>query len=56
MGNFTLLILDSTIPDNNFKKVLIDGNEYETEIVYDLKSSIGILGKGTFESKEIRFV
>lgn len=55
-GKMTLLILDSPIPDSNFSKVLIDGNAYETEIAYDLKDSIGILGKGEFENKEIQFI
>lgn len=52
----SLLILDSPIPDINFSKVLIDGNTYGTEIDYDLKNSIGILGKGEFENKEIQFI
>lgn len=55
-GKMTLLILDSPIPDSNFSKALIDGNAYETEIAYDLKDSIGILGKGEFENKEIQFI
>lgn len=56
IGNITLLILNTSIPDCNFKKVLIDGKEYETEIAYDLKDSIGIVGKGDFENKEIQFI
>lgn len=56
IGKFTLLILNTSVPDNNFKKVIIDGKEYETEIAYDLKDSIGIVGKGNFENKEIEFI
>ena len=55
-GKCTLLILDSPIPNKNFHKVSIDGNKYETEIAYDMKNSIGILGNGEFEGKEIVFV
>ncbi len=55
-GKYTLLILNVLVPNINFKKVIIDGNEYETEIAYDLKNSIGILGKGNFVNKEIQFI
>lgn len=55
-GNYTLLILDAPVPDTNFKKIIIERNEYETEIAYDLKNSIGILGKGNFVNKEIQFI
>lgn len=55
-GKFTLLILDSPVPDSNFQKVSIDGKEYETEIAYDLRNSIGIPGKGDFEGKNVQFV
>ena len=56
VGKYTLLILDSPVPAVNFKKVSIAGVEYETEIAYDMKNSIGVLGKGAFENEEIIFI
>ena len=55
-GNSTILLLDSEIPHIRFSKLLIDGEEYKPEIVYDLKNSIGVLAIGDFEDKEIRFI
>lgn len=55
-GNSTILLLDSEIPHIRFSKLLIDGEEYKPEIVYDLKNSIGVLAIGDFEGKEIRFI
>ena len=55
-GNSTILLLDSEIPHIRFSKLLIDGEEYKAEIVYDLKNSIGVLAIGDFEGKEIRFI
>ena len=47
-GNSTILLLDSEIPHIRFSKLLIDGEEYKPEIVYDLKNSIGVLAIGDF--------
>ena len=55
-GNSTILLLDSEIPHIRFSKLLIDGEEYKPEIVYDLKNSIGVLAIGDLEGKEIRFI
>lgn len=54
-GKYTLVGLDSPIPDNWKKKVTIDGKEYDTEIVYDLPNHIAIIGNGNFVGKEIVF-
>ena len=55
-GNSTILLLDSEIPHIRFSKLLIDGEEYKPEFVYDLKNSIGVLAIGDFEGKEISFI
>lgn len=55
-GKYTLLGLDFPPPLKWNKKVEIDGIEYETEVAYDLKNSIGIVGKGNFVGKEIKFI
>ena len=56
IGKYTLITLDTPIPNANFQKVVIENREYETEIAYDLKNSLGIIGKGNFENKEIQFI
>lgn len=56
VGKYTLIGMDSQTPNTKFNKAIIDGKEYELEIAYDLKNSIGIVGKGNFVGKEIIFV
>ena len=56
IGKYTLVELDSTTPDTKFNKAIIENEEYELEIAYDLKNSIGIIGKGNFIGKEIIFI
>ena len=55
-GNYTVLLLDSEIPHTKFSKLLIKGKEYNPEIVYDLKNSIGIAATGNFEGEEVTFI
>lgn len=55
-GHHTVLLLDSEIPNKRFSKLVIDGTEYEPEIVYDLKNSIGVAATGDFEGKEVKFI
>lgn len=56
MGTHTILLLDSEIPQIRFSKLLINGEEYRPEIVYDLRNSIGVTADGDFQGKEIEFV
>lgn len=56
VGKYTLIELDSEIPNTKFNKAIIENKEYELEIAYDLKNSIGIVGKGNFVGKEIIFI
>lgn len=55
VGKYTLIGLDSPIPNNWKNKVVIDGKEYDTEIVYDLPNHIAVIGNGDFVGKEIVF-
>lgn len=55
-GKYTVLCLDTEIPNTNFKKLNIDGVEYTPEPVYDLPKSIALLGEGRFTGKEIAFI
>lgn len=54
-GKYIVLCLNQPIPFDCGNKVTIDGREYETEVVYDLPNSIGILANGNFVGKEIVF-
>ena len=56
VGKYTIISFDSEPPKLNFSKVVIDGEEYTPEIVYDLKNSIAITAHGVFVGKEIKFV
>lgn len=51
----TILTLDENIIDSNFKKVLIDGNEYDFDIAYDMENTIGI-NSNLEKCNEIEFV
>lgn len=42
IGRFTDLLLDEPKPMKRYSRVLIDGNEYIPEIVYDSLNSIAI--------------
>ena len=55
-GKFTVISLQSPPPPNWKKGVRIDNCEYDTEIVYDLPGSIGIIGNGNFKGKPIEFL
>ena len=55
-GNYTVLLLNSEVPDITFSKLIIDGKEYKPEIVYDMKNSIGVAATGEFEGKEVKFI
>ena len=55
-GNYTVLLLNSDVPRTRFSKLLIDGKEYNPEVVYDMKNSIGVAATGEFEGKEIKFM
>lgn len=54
-GKYTALFLNSPVPHMNFKKLIIDGKEYEPVIAYDLPKCIAVNAKGDFEGKEINF-
>ena len=56
LGNRVILLLDSALPNKRFSKLRINGKEYMPEVVYDLKNSIGVIGTGDFEGKEIEFI
>ena len=56
LGKYTLVAMDSPMPNKKFNKVKINEKEYKTEIAYDLDNSIGIIGKDNFVGKEITFV
>lgn len=55
-GKYTVLLLDSEIPPIRFSKLVIDGEEYKPETVYDLENSIGVAATGDFEGKEVKFI
>lgn len=55
-GKYTVLLLDSEIPHIRFSKLVIDGEEYKPETVYDLENSIGVAATGDFEGKEVKFI
>lgn len=55
-GKYTILILSKEIPFNWKKTVKIDNEMYDTEIVYDIENSIGVIGKGDFVGKEVKFL
>lgn len=55
-GELTILILETLLPLSNFKKISIDGKEYEPEIVYDMENAIAINVDGDFLGKEIEFI
>lgn len=52
----TILIFDSDLPTSKYTKLLIDGEEYTPDIVYDLKRALGIPATGDFEGKEVKFI
>lgn len=55
-GAYTVLILNSS-PPNEWKKFVRIGNiEYETVIPYDIPNSIGVKGHGDFIGKTVEFV
>lgn len=56
IGDNTLLILNDRYPFNGFNTVVIDKIEYKPEVVYGIRDSIAIKGKGLFEGKDIEFV
>lgn len=51
-----VLFLEADTPLINYRKLVIDGKEYEPVIVYDLPQSIAIEAKGDFVGKEIEFI
>lgn len=55
-GKYTVLILDVETSHIRYRKLMIDGKEYEPVIVYDLPQSIAIEAKGNFVGKEIKFI
>lgn len=55
-GHYTIIILDSPIPASWRDRVVIDGIEYKTEIVYDMENSLAIVGSGSFIGKEVQFL
>lgn len=55
-GKYTVISLKSPPPSHWKKGVRIDNIEYDTEIVYDLPNSIGIIGTGDFKDKQIEFI
>ena len=55
-GKYTILILSSPPPPTWRKKVRIGNINYNTEIVYDLPNSIGIVGNGNFVGKDVMFI
>ena len=56
-GKNTLLGLSDDIPTSwKGKEVIISGNKYSTEMVYDLPKHIAIVGDGDFEGKEVEFI
>lgn len=55
-GKYTILILDGELPPHRNGLVRIEGKKFQTEIVYDLPRSIGIIGTGDFTGKEIEFI
>lgn len=55
-GKYTVLLLDSDVPIKRYSKLLIDGKEYEPEIVYDFGNSVGVAASGDFEGKEVKFI
>lgn len=56
VGKYTVLTLDSNIPYSKENEVIIDGKTFQTEIVYDMPNSIGIIAHGDFIGKEIKFI
>lgn len=54
-GEYTVLGLDSPIPNKCGKYVKIGETKYEIEIVYDLPNSIAIKEKGRFINKTVEF-
>lgn len=55
-GKYTVLILDVETSRIRYRKLMIDGKEYEPVIVYDLPQSVAIEAKGDFVGKEIKFI
>ena len=56
-GRSTLLGLSGNIPqDWRGSEVILDGERFRTEIVYDLPGHIAIIGKGDFVGKQIQFI
>ena len=55
-GELTIFILENPLPLTNFKKVSIDGKEYEPEVVYDMENAIAIKADEDFTGKEIEFI
>lgn len=51
----TLLTLDGDILDMNASKVLVDGKEFDFDIAYDMKNTIGIK-VSNINSDEVQFV
>lgn len=42
LQNKTILTLDEDILHKNYNKVIIEGEEYDFDIAYDMKNTIGI--------------
>lgn len=55
---YTILTLDERIIDikPSGRYVVIDKQKYKAEIVYGQAYTIGIIGRGNFIDKEIKFV
>ena len=56
LGGKTILFFDSPIPNKKFTKLQIDGKEYKPDIVYDLRTGLGVATEGEFEGKEVKFI
>lgn len=54
---YTILTLDEERPNKSYRKYVVDGVEYEPEIVYDMgKNVIGIKATGDFIGKTVEFM
>ncbi len=55
-GKHTVLFLNAALPQKNFKKIEIDGREYQPEVVYDMPNALAVSEKETFVGKAINFI
>ena len=53
--NYTVLFLSESIPNRAFSTIVIDGEGYTPEIVYDLDACIAIIAEGNLIGKEVEF-